>query len=54
MSSTYHDLAREHGASRRHAAQEASLASVIRLANREARLQRRIARLSGQVHSALR
>lgn len=46
-------VARELGAYRRAGAEAASLSTSVRLANREARLRRRLDRLRGQVHSAV-
>lgn len=44
-------VAREVGASRRAQAEQASLSTAIRLANRESRLRRRQDRLSASVHA---
>ena len=46
-------VAREIGAYRRAEAEAASLSTAIRLANREARLRRRMNRLHGQLHHAV-
>ncbi len=51
MPTAYEFLAREIGVSRRAEAEEAALSTAVRLAARERRLQRRLARVHGQLNA---